>query len=776
MIDIELIEYSERMVGNSSPLYDDTLNRALQDVLEESGYSRDGTSFAGFAKTVHTHDADAIVSGTLDVARGGTDLGSYTAGDMIYATGATTLAKVAIGAAGSVLTSTGSAPQWSASLNTSQGGTGLTTFTAGDMLYYSATTSLSKLGIGTAGQFLRVSGSAPSWATLITSMITDIASANTGITSVGTIATGVWQGTAIADAYLAALSASKLTGTTLPASIVTSSLTAVGTIATGVWQGTQVANAYIASGLDVTKLTAGTTLPSNVVTSSLTAVGTIATGVWQGTSIATTYTDAKIATVTGTSNRLTISGTATAPIFDISSAYIGQATITTLGTITTGVWAGTVITVDKGGTNLSSYTIGDLLYASGATTIAKLAVGTAAQYLRVNAGATAPEWHTLVAADITDLSTAATGITQVGTVTTGIWNAGIIAGTYGGTGVNNGSFTITLAGHLVTSGANSITLTSTGATNVTLPTSGTLVNTAVTSLASLTSVGGAFAISGAFTGATTGAFSSTLQVDRLDITAAASRIVPGATSLAFRNSANNADNILVNDAGSVVFRGALSGMTTIAMNGALSGVTTIATSSTINSQTISATANFTGTAVFASTVTVSANGITVTGNSTITGTLGGITTLTATTVAGTLSTAAQPNITSVGTLTGLTVNGTTTLQTSGSARFTVDSAGKVFVGTVPGALTNLELGSLGLAVNSAIACVKSNGDRFNLISLNSSDRISLAGAYAVLLTDTAAGLPAGAASMNGVVTLDTTNNRIIWYTNGNRYYATGTSF
>lgn len=55
--------------------------------------------------------------------------------------------------------------------------------------------------------------------------------------------------------------------------------------------------------------------------------------------------------------------------------------------------------------------------------------------------------------------------------------------------------TITLAGDLTfaaaftTSGANALTLTTTGATNVTLPTTGTLVNTAVTTLSSLVSIG-----------------------------------------------------------------------------------------------------------------------------------------------------------------------------------------------------------------------------------------------------------------------------------------------
>ena len=56
------------------------------------------------------------------------------------------------------------------------------------------------------------------------------------------------------------------------------------------------------------------------------------------------------------------------------------------------------ITVAKGGTNLESFTAGDILYATGATTLAKLAKGTAAQTLKMNAGATAPEWTTVAAA------------------------------------------------------------------------------------------------------------------------------------------------------------------------------------------------------------------------------------------------------------------------------------------------------------------------------------------------------------------------------------------
>lgn len=55
---------------------------------------------------------------------------------------------------------------------------------------------------------------------------------------------------------------------------------------------------------------------------------------------------------------------------------------------------GTDVAVADGGTNISSYTAGDILYASGTTTLSKLAKGTAYQKLRMNSGATAPEWAT----------------------------------------------------------------------------------------------------------------------------------------------------------------------------------------------------------------------------------------------------------------------------------------------------------------------------------------------------------------------------------------------
>ena len=107
---------------------------------------------------------------------------------------------------------------------------------------------------------------------------------------------------------------------------------------------------------------------------------------------------------------------------DITSAT----SLTAVGTIATGTWNATVISPAKGGTGIStagwqtgvvthdatngwqldtnglnpemggtgiaSYTAGDMVYATGATTLAKVGAGSAGEIMVMNSGATAPEW------------------------------------------------------------------------------------------------------------------------------------------------------------------------------------------------------------------------------------------------------------------------------------------------------------------------------------------------------------------------------------------------
>lgn len=58
-----------------------------------------------------------------------------------------------------------------------------------------------------------------------------------------------------------------------------------------------------------------------------------------------------VQTVSGTSGRITSTGGMN-PVIDIDTAYVGQNTITTLGTITTGVWNGTAISTSYGGSRV----------------------------------------------------------------------------------------------------------------------------------------------------------------------------------------------------------------------------------------------------------------------------------------------------------------------------------------------------------------------------------------------------------------------------------------
>jgi len=59
-----------------------------------------------------------MISGPITTSVGGTGLASYTAGDITYYASGTALTKLAIGTTNYVLTSSGSAPQWTASTGT----------------------------------------------------------------------------------------------------------------------------------------------------------------------------------------------------------------------------------------------------------------------------------------------------------------------------------------------------------------------------------------------------------------------------------------------------------------------------------------------------------------------------------------------------------------------------------------------------------------------------------------------------------------------------------
>lgn len=114
---------------------------------------------------------------------------------------------------------------------------------------------------------------------------------------------------------------------------------------------------------------------------------------WSGAGTWTTPAGTGVSSVTGTANRITSTGGAT-PVIDIDAAYVGQTSITTLGTVTTGTWSATTIAVTKGGTGLTSASQGDLLYGSAANTYSALAKDTnSTRYLSNQGTSNNPSWN-----------------------------------------------------------------------------------------------------------------------------------------------------------------------------------------------------------------------------------------------------------------------------------------------------------------------------------------------------------------------------------------------
>lgn len=112
-------------------------------------------------------------------------------------------------------------------------------------------------------------------------------------------------------------------------------------------------------------------------------------------------------TITGTTNRLTVTngdGVAGNPTLDISTSYVGQATITTLGTISTGTWNGTAIGATYGGTGQTTYAVGDLLSANTTSTLSRVAAVASGSVLKSAGVNTLPVWGTLAGTDLTDNS------------------------------------------------------------------------------------------------------------------------------------------------------------------------------------------------------------------------------------------------------------------------------------------------------------------------------------------------------------------------------------
>jgi len=313
-----------------------------------------GVTSIGFGTTGLTPSAATAgaitVAGTLVAANGGTGQSSYAVGDILYASGATALSKLADVATGNALISGGvtTAPSWgkigltthvSGTLPVANGGTGVTasTGTVAVVLSTSPTLVTPILGVATATSINKLAITAPAaGATLTiadgktftssnTLTLTGTDGASVAFGAGGTVLYGNQAITLSGDVSGSGTTAITTTLATVNANVgsfgSSTAIPAVTVNAKGLITAIST-SAVIAPAGTLT----GATLAVGVTASSLTSVGTIATGVWQGTVVAGQYGGTGVA---NTGKTITLGGNLTT-----SGAFAATLTLTNTTTVT----------------------------------------------------------------------------------------------------------------------------------------------------------------------------------------------------------------------------------------------------------------------------------------------------------------------------------------------------------------------------------------------------------------------------------------------------------
>ena len=168
------------------------------------------------------------------------------------------------------------------------------------------------------------------------------------ITTVGTITSGTWSGSAIGinNGGTGATTSNNALNNFLPVQIGNNSLflQTNGTNSSWVNPSSSILTGYVSSN--------GIISSSDSILSAIQKLNGNLSSIITGVSNVNGVTGSVI--LSGTTNRITISGTNS---FDISSNYIGQSSINTVGTIISGTWSGSAIGISSGGTGATTSNI-----------------------------------------------------------------------------------------------------------------------------------------------------------------------------------------------------------------------------------------------------------------------------------------------------------------------------------------------------------------------------------------------------------------------------------
>ena len=288
-------------------------------------------------------------------------------------------------------------------LGATNGGTGQSTVTTGDILYGSATNTWSRLAAGTNGYVLTISSGVPTWAAS-TGGVTSFSAGTTGltpnsattgaITLAGTLAvanggTGVTTSSGANSVVLRDANAN------ITSNAFFAGFTSVAASGTGITLTAASTPVYVitGSGGQTITLPNATTLPNGAIFSfnNNQSSGAITVQNASSTTVLTVQSGA-YGTVILLSNAISAGSWDTH--FQVpSNASWSTNTLSWAGSYTNGTWNGNAIGAIYGGTAQTSYTTGDVLYASATNTLSKLGIGTTGQALTVVGGV--PAWATI---------------------------------------------------------------------------------------------------------------------------------------------------------------------------------------------------------------------------------------------------------------------------------------------------------------------------------------------------------------------------------------------